>query len=121
MRYTPPRDDNAADRHILTSAGIPGQEAFMKITNAAGNSAVPPEWILEAVSLDEIEGSDRAPDLIKPADCPEWKSFKSRIEARDELRYFTAPQEAFVHGVGRMGYVIMRNGKQVDNFVVFMT
>jgi hypothetical protein len=85
------------------------------LTDAAGNSAVPPEWITSKVSLDEIEGPDRAPDLSKPSDCPEWRSFKSGIMTGDELWHFTSPPDSFRHGAGRMGYVIIRNRNQANN------
>jgi hypothetical protein len=89
-------------------------------TIAADASALPPEWIHSRVTLGEIEGPDRAPDLIKPADTPAWRAFKDKLERHDELWYFTSAPESFGHGAGRMGYVILRNGKQVAHFIAIM-
>ena len=91
------------------------------MTDAEGRSAVPPEWIHSKVTLDEIEGPNRAKDLIQPGDCATWRAFKSKIREEDELWYFISPHDFFVHCAGRMGYVIIRNGKQVDNYVAIMT
>ena len=89
-------------------------------TIAADASALPPAWIHSRVTLGEIEGPNRAPDLIKPADTPAWRTFKDKLEPHDELWYFTSAPESFVHGAGSMGYVILRNGKQVAHFVAIM-
>lgn len=81
---------------------------------------MPPKWIHSKVSLEEIDGPNRADDLIGPQDCPEWRAFKSLIVGEDELWYFTSPPGSFLRSAGRMGYVILRNGEQVDNFVAIM-
>jgi hypothetical protein len=91
------------------------------ITDPTGNSAIPREWMNDLVTLSEIEGPGRAPDLIAPVDGPEWRAFKEKIGEHDELRYFTSPPESFIHGGGRMGYVIVRDGRQVAAFVAMMS
>ena len=84
------------------------------------DSIIPKEWINSRVTLDEIEGPNRAQDLIDPADSSEWRSFKSMLQAGDELWYFTAPSASFSHAAGRTGYVILRNGKQISHFNALM-
>ena len=92
----------------------------MKKTDAERRSAVPPQWVHSKVTLDEIEVKNRAKGLISPEDCPEWRKFKSLIQEGDELWCFTSPPKFFFHCAGSMGYVIIRNGEQVDNFVAIM-
>ncbi len=99
---------------------IAGWKLPMQTTIAADAHALPPEWIHSRVTLDEIEGPNRAPDLIKPADTPAWRAFKDRLARDDELWYFTSAPETFGHGAGRMGYVILRNGKQIAHFIGIM-
>ena len=94
--------------------------AISQIDSHTLASALPPEWIHSRVTLGEIEGPDRAPDLIKPADTPAWCAFKDKLKPNDELCYFTSAPESLVHGAGSMGYVILRNGKQVAHFVAIM-
>lgn len=93
----------------------------MSLTEAEGRSDVPPAWIHSKVTLEEIEGPRRARDLISPGDGPEWRAFKRRLREKDELWYFTTPSDFFMHSAGRMGYVILRRGKQVAHFVAIMT
>lgn len=81
---------------------------------------MPRKWIHSKVTLDKVGGSSRAKDLISPSDCPEWRAFKKLLQEKDELWYFTSPFDSFLHCAGRMGYVILRNRKQVDNYVAFM-
>ena len=88
----------------------------MNMGNAADNIDIPSAWVNSRVTLAEIEGPNRAPDLVKPADTPAWRDFKGRLEAHDELWYFTSSPESFGHGAGRMGYVILRKGCQVAHF-----
>ena len=92
----------------------------MKMNDAQGRSAVPATWIHSKVTLDEIEGPNRAKDLICPKDNPEWRAFKGAMREGDELWYFTAPPDSFFHAAGRTGYVIIRSGEQLDNYVVLM-
>lgn len=94
--------------------------AISQIDSHTLASALPPEWIHSLVTLDEIEGPNRAPDLIKPADTPAWRAFKEQLARDDELWYFTSAPETFRRGAGRMGYVILRNGKQIAHFIAIM-
>lgn len=92
----------------------------MQMNDAPADFAVPREWINSRVTLAEIEGPERAPDLIKPADSAAWRAFKDKLLPQDELWYFTSPPESFGHGAGRMGYVILRHGKQAASFTAMM-
>ena len=85
------------------------------------NSEIPREWLHGVVSLSEIEGPKRAPDLIAPKDGPEWRAFKEQIREHDELMYFTSPPESFIRGGGRMGYVLMREGRQAAVYIAIMS
>jgi len=82
---------------------------------------VPTEWLQGVVTLSEIEGPKRAPDLIAPKNGPEWRAFKGRIREHDELMYFTSTPESFIRGNGRMGYVIMRKGRQMAVYVAIVS
>jgi hypothetical protein len=82
---------------------------------------VPREWLHGVVSLSEIEGPKRAPDLIAPKDGTEWRAFKGQIKEHDELMYFTSPPESFTCGGGQTGYVLMREGRQVAVYVAIMS
>lgn len=90
------------------------------MNDLSDNTEIPREWINSRVTLAEIEGPARALDLIKPADTPAWRAFKSRIEPGDECWYFTSPNGSFGAGAGRIGYVILRKGRQVAHFVAMM-
>ena len=92
----------------------------MNTINTDDNAQSPTAWINSRVTLGEIEGPDRAADLVKPADTPQWRAFKERLEPGDELWYFTSPSESFRNGAGRMGYVILRKGMQVVHFNAMM-
>lgn len=74
----------------------------------------------QQVTLDEIDGPNRATDLVVPGDSPEWRNFKRLIQDEDELWYFTSPPDFFFQCAGRMGYVIFRNRKRVENYVAIM-
>lgn len=82
---------------------------------------VPPEWLDSRVTLAELEGPNRASDLIQPADLSSWRGFKHQLRPQDELWYFTSPPESFGHGAGQMGYVLLRNGQQVARFIAMMS
>jgi len=90
-------------------------------TGPAEHIEIPQEWLHGVVVLSDIEGPERVPDLIAPTDGPEWDAFKGKIKEHDELLYFTSPPEAFIRGGGRMGYVILRNSKQVAVYVAMMS
>ncbi len=92
----------------------------MHTDDAPADFVVPREWINSRVSLAEIEGPGAAPDLIKPADNALWRSFKAKLLPKDEIWYFTSPPESFGKGSGRMGYVILRDGKQAASFTALM-
>ena len=88
----------------------------------AGSSGfvVPTPWLNSRVTLADIEGAARAPDLIQPQDNPEWRRFKELLGPGDELWYFCSPFESFLSPAGKMGYVLVRDGKQVESFVALM-
>ncbi len=92
----------------------------MQTNDTSSDFAVPREWINSRVTLAEIEGPHAAPDLIKPADSAAWRTFKGKLGPHDELWYFTSPRDSFGRGSGRMGYVILRHGKQVASFTAMM-
>lgn len=93
----------------------------MATTNPTENLLIPPEWLHDLVTLAEIEGPQRAADLIAPGDGADWRAFKAKIAAGDELHYFTSPPTSFPGGGGRMGYVLLRGGRQVAVFVALMS
>jgi hypothetical protein len=92
----------------------------MQTNDASADFAVPREWLNSRVTLAEIEGPNAAPDLIRPADSAAWRAFKSKLEPRDELWYFTSPRGSFGRAAGRTGYAILRDGKQVASFTAMM-
>ena len=92
----------------------------MNSINQPESSQIPSTWINSRVSLAEIESPNHASDLVNPGDTQQWRAFKNRLEPGDELWYFTSLPEFFAKGAGRMGYVILRNGKQVVYFNAMM-
>jgi hypothetical protein len=104
----------------LNACVTTGRNAPMQTNDASADFAVPREWLNSRVTLEEIEGPNAAPDLIKPADSPAWRAFKSKLGPQDELWYFSSPSESFHAGAGRTGYAILRDEKQVASFVAMM-
>ena len=92
----------------------------MQTNDAPADFIVPRGWLNSRVTLAEIEGPERAPDLIRPADSPAWRAFKDKLKPQDELWYFTSPPASFGHGAGRTGYAILRDGRQVASFTALM-
>jgi hypothetical protein len=92
----------------------------MQTNDAPADFVIPREWLHSRVILAEIEGPNAAPDLIKPADSPAWRAFKSKLKPQDVLWYFTSPPGSFRAGAGRTGYTILRDGKQVASFTALM-
>jgi hypothetical protein len=77
-------------------------------------------------TVEEIEAAHLYPDDGRVPHVPfgfgnvEWCAFKSKIQPGDRILDFSSSPDSWKHLAGRAGYVLVRNGKTVAEFVTIM-
>jgi hypothetical protein len=79
---------------------------------------IPREWLGGEASVEQIEAKEL--QGCNEQHLAEWRSFISKMQPGDQLKWFFSTDESWLALARRAGYAIVRQGEVVGSFVTLL-
>ncbi len=90
-------------------------ESLSPVTKQTGEARLfPVDWLVRPVSILEAEDHEGLRSMER------WNDLTAVIQPGDEIWLFCSPPRTWEVMMGREGYVLLRNGKEIDRVVTVM-